>query len=289
MESIINGITEWLRQKVREAPVQGLVLGVSGGIDSAVAAALAARAFPKASLGLILPCHSSDEDVADAHLVCDTLGIRKLVINLDEPHQAILREVSAGLSDLLDSSVFVSPVTPSDPAETAVSVSPTAQTAPSTPVSLAALSQNARLTDANLRARLRMSTLYTAANFLQYLVVGTDNAAEVYTGYFTKYGDGGADLLPLSQFTKREVRELARNLGIPARITAKAPSAGLWVGQTEEAEMGVTYAEIDDFLEGKPIAPAARERIEYLHRISEHKRQLPPVYERAAAGDNLKP
>ncbi len=249
MVNEINQMIEWLRLKVREAKVQGLVLGVSGGIDSAVAAALAVRAFPKESLGLILPCHSSGEDVADAHLVCDTLGIRKLELNLDEPHQSILREATQGLGGLC---------------------------AP------AALNQNARLTDANLRARLRMSTLYAAANFLQYLVVGTDNAAEVYTGYFTKYGDGGVDLLPLSQFTKREVRDLARVLGIPAKIIAKAPSAGLWVGQTDEKEMGVTYAEIDDFLEGKPVSPEALERIDYLHRISEHKRYLPPVYERSS-------
>lgn len=247
MEAEINGMIEWLRFKVREAKVQGLVLGVSGGIDSAVVASLAVRAFPETSLGLILPCHSSDEDVADAHLVCDTFGIHKLELNLDVPHQSILRAATQGLSGFCASD---------------------------------ALTSNTRLTDANLRARLRMSTLYTVANFLQYLVVGTDNAAEVYTGYFTKYGDGGVDLLPLSQFTKREVRDLARVLGIPTQIIAKAPSAGLWVGQTDEAEMGVTYAEIDDFLEGKPVAPEARERIEYLHRISEHKRQLPVVYAR---------
>jgi NAD+ synthase len=249
LEAEIIQIIEWLRLKVREAKSQGLVLGVSGGIDSAVAAALAVRAFPEASLGLILPCHSSDEDVSDAHLVCDTLGIRKMELNLDEPHQSILRAATQGLSNLYDPAV---------------------------------LKQNARLTDANLRARLRMSTLYTVANSLQYLVVGTDNAAEVYTGYFTKYGDGGVDLLPLSQFTKRGVRELARVLGIPAKIIAKAPSAGLWAGQTDEAEMGVTYAQIDDFLEGKPVEREARERIEYLHRLSEHKRQMPPVYARSS-------
>ena len=247
MKSEINGIIEWLTCKVREAGVQGLVLGISGGIDSAVVGALIKRAFPQQSLGLILPCYSSGEDVADAHMVCDSIGIRKLVINLDDPHQMILQGVTNSLSGFF---------------------------------SREELNQNARITDANLRARLRMSTLYAVANSLQYLVVGTDNAAEVYTGYFTKYGDGGVDLLPLSQFNKREVRALAGSLGIPEKIISKAPSAGLWTGQTDEAEMGVTYAEIDDLLEGKPVPEKARHRMEHLHRISEHKRELPPVYQR---------
>ncbi|MFP3360427.1 NAD(+) synthase, partial [Planococcus sp. SIMBA_143] len=89
-----------------------------------------------------------------------------------------------------------------------------------------------------LRARLRMSTLYALATNYNYMVVGTDNAAEWYTGYFTKYGDGGADILPLVEFTKQEVRDLASYLGVPSHIVKKKPSADLWEGQTDEDEMG---------------------------------------------------
>src|SRR5690625_2827661 len=101
--------------------------------------------------------------------------------------------------------------------------------------------QNKRLADANLRARLRMSTLYTLATNYNYLVVGTDNASEWFTGYFTKYGDGGVDIHPIIDFTKQEVREMASYVGVPDEIVNKQPSADLWEGQTDETEMGTTY------------------------------------------------
>lgn len=246
-EKEIKGLTAWLIHRVKEANAQGLILGVSGGVDSAVVAGLVKIAFSDASLGLILPCDSSPEEVRDAHLVCDTVGIRKLVIDLADPRHYLLERVQKGLAEL----------------------SPGMEQVPV-----------GRLTDANLRARLRMCTLYAVANALNYLVVGTDNAAEVYTGYFTKYGDGGVDLLPLARYVKREVRELAQELGIPASIIQKAPSAGLWSGQTDEAELGVTYEEIDAYLEGKSVREKTRDRIEFLHRSSEHKRKVPPVYPR---------
>ena len=107
------------------------------------------------------------------------------------------------------------------------------------------------MSDANLRARIRMSTVYTVANNLGYLVVGTDNAAEIHTGYFTKYGDGGVDLVPLANLTKREVYEWAKALGVHEDIINKAPSAGLWEGQTDEIEMGTTYDMIDAVVEGR--------------------------------------
>src|SRR5699024_5544865 len=110
-----------------------------------------------------------------------------------------------------------------------------------------------RISDANLRARLRMSTLYTVATNYRYLVVGTDNASEWYTGYFTKYGDGGVDLLPIVDLTKEEVREMAKHLGVPAEVVYKKPSADLWVGQTDEEEMGTTYEQIDAYVKGRTI------------------------------------
>ena len=142
---------------------------------------------------------------------------------------------------------------------------------------------NLKMTDANLRARVRMSTVYTVANNLGYLVVGTDNAAEIHTGYFTKHGDGGVDLIPLANLTKREVYEWARVLGVHNDIINKAPSAGLWEGQTDEIEMGTTYDMIDAVIEGRldEVPQKDQEVIARLHRISEHKRHTaaaPPKF-----------
>lgn len=238
-------LVQWLSDRKEEAGMRGLLVGVSGGIDSAVVAALIKQAAGDNALGLILPCHSSSEDLEDARLVCRSIGLPNQEFDLSPAHEKIFPEIILHL--------------PGNP-----------------PIG----NDNRRIADANLRARLRMGALYTAANALGCLVVGTDNAAEVYTGYFTKYGDGGVDILPLSQFTKSEVRTLGTMLGVPEKIIKKAPTAGLWSGQTDEAEMGVTYQQIDDHLEGKNIEEKARQRIEHLHRISEHKRVLPPVYER---------
>ena len=113
------------------------------------------------------------------------------------------------------------------------------------------------------------------------MVVGTDNAAEIYTGYFTKYGDGGVDVLPIAHLKKSEVYEWAEYLGVPQSILDNAPSADLWEGHTDEIEMGTTYRCIDAFLDGQEIPDKDREVIERLHRNSEHKRHtatVPPKF-----------
>jgi NAD+ synthase len=132
---------------------------------------------------------------------------------------------------------------------------------------------------ANIKPRLRMATLYFFANSLNYLVAGTGNRSEIAIGYFTKYGDGGCDLLPIGHLAKSEVRTLARELNVPQAIIDRTPSAGLWLGQTDEEEMGFTYAELERYLEDGPqgVPPALAMRIERLTRSSEHKRQLPPI------------
>ena len=132
---------------------------------------------------------------------------------------------------------------------------------------------------ANIKPRVRMSTLYYFANALNYLVAGTGNRSELSIGYFTKYGDGGCDLLPIGQLEKSEVRALARELNIPEAIIDRTPTAGLWIGQTDEEEMGFTYKDLERYLEEGPqaVSPALAMRIERLIRAGEHKRQLPPM------------
>ena len=126
-----------------------------------------------------------------------------------------------------------------------------------------------------------MTTLYFVANSLNYLVAGTGNRSELTIGYFTKYGDGGVDVLPLGALLKSEVQALARELEIPAPIIEKPPSAGLWLGQTDEAEMGFTYADLESYLTNGPdaVSPALALRIERLVRASDHKRALAPTPE----------
>ncbi len=130
---------------------------------------------------------------------------------------------------------------------------------------------------ANLKPRLRMAALYYYANMMNYMVVGTTNRSEYFVGYFTKYGDGGVDMLPLANLTKSEVRQLSKALGVPDRILAKTPSGGLWEGQTDEAEMGFSYTLLDAYLRGEPIPQDLQARIMEMHRKSDHKRNLPPI------------
>lgn len=237
MENKIEKIVTWLQQQVEEAGVNGLVVGVSGGLDSAVVAHLIKRAFPDNSLGVLMPLKSSPTDMEDAVKVIESCKIKEISIDLTETHTVLYKQITDQINEKGDLNAASS-----------------------------------RLADANLRARLRMSTLYTVATNYNYLVVGTDNAAEWYTGYFTKHGDGGVDILPIIDFTKREVGEMAKLLGVPAEVIEKQPSADLWEGQTDEIEMGTTYDKIDAYLKGEEIPQADKEIIERLHKRTEHKR-----------------
>ncbi len=241
MQEKVEKIVAWLQEKIEESGVKGLLVGVSGGIDSAVVAHLIKRAAPDHSLGVILPCKSNPQDMEDAKKVIDSCGIDSLTVDLSETHDVLFNNIQKQLNDQQ-------------------SVNP----------------DNQQLADANLRARLRMSTLYALAANYQYLVVGTDNAAEFYTGYFTKYGDGGVDLVPLVSLGKGEVREMAEYLGVPDDIVHKQPSAGLWEGQTDENEMGTTYEKIDKYLKGGEIPQKDKDIIERLHKKSAHKREIAP-------------
>jgi NAD+ synthase len=133
-------------------------------------------------------------------------------------------------------------------------------------------------TKGNVKARSRMVAQYALAGQARLLVIGTDHAAEAVTGFFTKYGDGGADVLPLTGLTKRQGRALLEHLGAPERLYLKAPTADLLddtPGQTDEANLGLTYADIDDFLEGRDVDDEVAEAIEARYQSTEHKRRVP--------------
>ena len=135
-----------------------------------------------------------------------------------------------------------------------------------------------KLAQANLKARLRMLTLYYFSNLHNYLVAGSSNKDELYTGYFTKYGDGGADILPLGSLVKEQVRELARFLNIPRVIIDKPPSAGLWEGQTDEVELGISYDDLDTYLLGGYVPADVKKRIKRMHESARHKRSMPSIF-----------
>ncbi|MFG6496474.1 ammonia-dependent NAD(+) synthetase [Fictibacillus sp. UD] len=130
----------------------------------------------------------------------------------------------------------------------------------------------------NVKARVRMITQYAVGGQANLLVIGTDHAAEAVTGFFTKYGDGGADILPLSGLTKRQGKMLLKELGAPERLYLKQPTADLLdkkPQQGDETELGITYDELDDYLEGKKVSEEAAKKIEDRYLMTEHKRQLP--------------
>ena len=130
----------------------------------------------------------------------------------------------------------------------------------------------------NIAPRLRMTTLYAIGAEKGYLVAGTGNASERYMGYFTKWGDGACDFNAIADLTATEVFEFLRYLGAPDHVVTKAPSAGLFEGQTDESEMGVTYAEIDAYLRGEKVSAEAQKIIERYHKASLHKMVLPPIF-----------
>jgi NAD+ synthase len=246
MKEHVDGIVHWLQNQVKASGTKGLVVGVSGGLDSAVVAHLIKRAVPENSLGVLLPIYTSEENMGHAHDVIESCGINDITIDLTDTHKTMYSEIK---NQLEESNSFID--------------------------------ANDQLSSANLRARLRMSALYALAANYNYLVVGTDNASEYYTGYFTKYGDGGVDILLIVEFTKKEIREMADYLGVPSDIVRKKPSADLWEGQTDEDEMGTTYDKIDDYLKGKEIPEKDKNIIESMHAKTAHKRDALPRYKRS--------
>ncbi len=224
---------EWLRSKVYSADAKGLIFGLSGGLDSAVVAVLAKKAFPDNSLGVIMPVESAEEDIEDARMLAADLNLKTVEIDLNPVYQAFTRVLPPG----------------------------------------------SKLAYANLKPRIRMTVLYYLAKDLGYLVVGTGNKSEISVGYFTKHGDGAADLFPLAGIYKTDLYRIADDIGVPQKILNKSPSAGLWEGQTDEEEMGITYEELDTCLkfmeigENPPFPEEVVNKVKHMVEKSSHKRQ----------------
>jgi len=235
---LADQIARWIAGRVSAARARGIVVGLSGGVDSAVVAVLAQRAVGKNVLGLLMPCHSQPVDGEYARLLADTFDIETITVDLSLVYDALI----------------------------------------------AALPPGSDLARANLKPRLRMATLYFIANTRNYLVAGTGNKSEIMVGYFTKWGDGGCDLLPLGGLFKTQVWDLAGELGIPEQIISRPPTAGLWPDQTDEGEMGITYAELDATLQAiergdtSSCEPTTLAKVQGMIARSAHKRALPPIF-----------
>ena len=227
-------IEEFLKNYLEESHCKAYVLGLSGGVDSTLVAAIARKAVGKDRLFCYaLDIESNPADVEDAKKVAKELDLNLEIINLTKTYHSYLED--------LNGKEFI------------------------------------KLTKSNLKVRMRMVALFVFAQEHYGLVLGTDNMDERYVGYFTKYGDGAADVLPIVYLTKKEVREAAELYGVSSLLANRVPTAGLFEGQTDETEMGVKYEDLDNYLLGGKVEKSVEERIEYLHKISEHKRAPIPM------------
>ncbi len=273
-----SGIASFVRERVERAGADGVVVGLSGGVDSTLTAMLAVEALGSDRvLGLSMPCHKTDRpDSNEARTIAEGLGIEFEEVSL-RPLLDQFQETAADALAAADGDGTREAAGPDDSRNAAdPDDRPDAN----------------RYAVGNAVARMRMLSLYYAANARSLLVLGTANRTELLTGYFTKHGDGGTDLFPLGGLYKTEVRALARRVGVPSRIVAKASTAGFWAGQTDVDELGARYADVDALLhrvfdraeqiesavEGLEIDRATA--ADLLDRCTDtwHKRQTPPIY-----------
>ena len=232
-------VTRFIRDVVEDAGAHGVVIGLSGGVDSSLVAALCIRSLGHTRVrGILLPTtFTPPQDVADAMELAQGLGIRTHTVNVHPLYDAFTHTLNRNPMDATERPLF-----------------------------------------ANVLARIRMTLLYYYANRERYLVAGTGDRSEELIGYFTKYGDGGVDILPLGGLLKGEVRKIAEEIGIPREVIERPPSAGLWHGQTDEGEIGITYEELDRTilaiesgnvkgLDGKVV-----QKVKRMREASAHKR-----------------
>jgi len=244
-------IVSFIRSGVDRSGTKGAVIGLSGGIDSTLTAYLAVEALGSKNVIGLL---LPEKGITSEQDMDDANEVAK-ILKID--HQVI--EISQVLN-------IYSAVIP-------------------------AFDMKNLPANGNLKARTRMCILYYHANLMNRMVVGTGNKTELLLGYFTKFGDGGADMEPIGGLYKTQVRGLARHIGIPVRIVEKIPTAGLWPGQTDEGELGVSYEMADLILEmlvdgkrplyevKKKFPPHIVERLVTRISASEHKRIPPPAIE----------
>ena len=242
---IKDRLVNFIRLNVKNAGAKGAVIGLSGGIDSTLTAYLSVEALGAGNVIGILMPESGMTSKQD---IDDALEVVKL---LGIEHRVV--EISRVLQS------FSSIIPDFD--------------------------KTARSANGNLKARTRMCILYYHANLMNRMVVGTGNKTELLLGYFTKYGDGGVDIEPIGCLYKTQVRDLARHMGVPARVIDKVPTAGLWQGQTDEEELGVTYEIADKILTmlvdeeqdisaiKRKFTPEEVDRLVELMRANEHKRK----------------
>ncbi|MFC5829545.1 ammonia-dependent NAD(+) synthetase [Nonomuraea insulae] len=240
----------FLADQLTSTGMRSLVLGISGGVDSMTAGRLCQLAAERVRAAgqdatfyaMRLP-YGDQADEKDAQLALEFIRPdRSLTVDVKPVSDAALEAVLAGGVVFRDA-------------------------------------HHQDFVRGNIKARQRMIAQYTVANAHQGLVVGTDHAAEAVSGFFTKFGDGAADVVPLTGLTKRRVRAMAQALGAPSVLVHKTPTADLETlnpGRPDEEALGVTYDDIDDLLEGKPVDEAAFATIVHRYRLTEHKRQ-PPI------------
>lgn len=232
----------WIQALLAESGAKGIVYGNSGGKDSALAGILCRKACDNV-LGIIMPCGSKqnyNSDREDALAVAKAFDIPVTQVDLTAPRDALL--AALGEAEGVDAI--------------------------------------AGMATANINPRLRMATVYAVAQTRGALVCGTGNKDEAYMGYFTKWGDGAYDFNPIGDLTVTEIYEFLRYLGAPANIIEKAPSAGLFEGQTDEKEMGVTYAAIEKYMQTGEGTPEDVAKIQRAHAATAHKRAPQKVYGR---------
>ena len=236
LEEYLKEIEAFLKDYIEKAHCNKYILGISGGVDSSLCAALARNAVGKDRLlCLILPIESQKADENDALDLAKQLDLNYEIVDGTEIFRGYV-DTFKKLGQDFD-----------------------------------------RSTLGNLKARIRMSILYAYAQKYNGLVIGTDNADERYTGYFTKHGDGACDILPIAHLLKGEVVQASKILGISDHLAERVPTASLFEGQTDENEMGVTYKDLDRYILGGKVDEAVEKRIQHLHKISEHKRVATPM------------
>ncbi|MBQ0001783.1 MAG: NAD(+) synthase [Clostridiales bacterium] len=243
-----NKIVQWIRDYfAANGPACDAVVGVSGGKDSSVVAALLAEALGKDRVvGVMMP-NGVQSDISDSREIVELLGIKNITVNI----KAGVDGLSGAINDAFKEASFDAPET---------------------------LSRDSMI---NMPPRLRMSTLYAVAQALPNggRVVNTCNRSEDYIGYSTKYGDSAGDFSPLCNLLVHEVIQIGEVLGIPERLTKKAPSDGL-SGMTDEDKIGFTYAVLDHYvLTGECEDEATKAKIDRMHALNLHKLQLMPGYQ----------